>query len=101
MRAHPDELTGPIWRRDAMIDFNGSVMRSREFFFVLRTRRFEPSAAGRTALERRYIHGDRWCDAAEIVALAASGETVYPLQLGELLPAADAAASTLVYFWSP
>ena len=96
LRAHPDELTGPIWRRDAMIDFNGSVMRSREFFFVLRTRRFEPSAAGRTALERRYIHGHRWCDAAEIVALAASGETVYPLQLGELLPAADAAAGGTV-----
>ena len=90
--SHPDEMVGPIWRRDAMIDFNGSVMRSREFFFVYRTRRFEPSVAGRTALERRYIHGHRWCDAQAIAALAASGQTVYPLQLGELLASADAAA---------
>ena len=90
--SHPDEMVGPIWRRDAMIDFNGSVMRSQEFFFVYRTRRFEPSVAGRTALERRYIHGHRWCDAQAIAALAASGQTVYPLQLGELLASADAAA---------
>ncbi len=92
LRTHPDDMIGPVWRRDAMIDFNGSVMRSREFFFVLRTRRFEPSAAGRTALERRYIHGHRWCDARTIDALAASGQTVYPLQLGELLSAANSAA---------
>ncbi len=88
LRAHPDELVGPIWRRDAMIDFNGSVMRSREFFFVHRTTRFDPSSAGRTALERRYIHGHRWCDAADIADLAAVGQTVYPLQLGELLATA-------------
>jgi 8-oxo-dGTP pyrophosphatase MutT (NUDIX family) len=89
LSAHPGEMLGPIWRRDAMIDFNGSVMRSREFFFVYRTRRFEPSVAGRTALERRYIHGHRWCDARAIEALAASGQTVYPLQLGELLAGAN------------
>ena len=89
LRIHPDELLGPVWRRDAMIDFNGSVMRSREFFFVHRTARFDPSAAGRTALERRYIHGHRWCDAADIANLARTGQTVYPLQLGELLGAAQ------------
>jgi 8-oxo-dGTP pyrophosphatase MutT (NUDIX family) len=82
------DLIGPIWRRDAVIDFNGAVMRSQEFFFVHRTTHFEPSAAGRTALEQRYIHGHRWCDAETIAALAASGETVYPLQLGELLASA-------------
>jgi 8-oxo-dGTP pyrophosphatase MutT (NUDIX family) len=87
------EMIGPIWRRDAMIDFNGSVMRSQEFFFIHRTRRFEPSAAGRTTLERRYIHGHRWCDARTIGALEASGQTVYPLQLGELLEAAVQAAA--------
>jgi len=92
LRAHPDELVGPIWRRDAMIDFNGSVMRSREFFFVHRAPRFEPSAAGRTALERRYIHGYRWCDEPAIAELVASGQTVYPVQLGELLAKANAVA---------
>ncbi len=38
--------SGPVWRRDAVIDFNGSVIRSEEMFFVHRTGRFEPSAAG-------------------------------------------------------
>jgi 8-oxo-dGTP pyrophosphatase MutT (NUDIX family) len=79
------ELVGPVWSRDAVIDFNGEVRRSQEFFFVHRTRAFEPSAAGRTELESRYIHGHRWCDAAEIARLEAAGQTVYPRQLGELL----------------
>ena len=78
-------MIGPVWRRDAVIDFNGSVIRSEEMFFVHRTERFEPSAAGRTGLERAYIHGHRWCDATMISELVAKGETVYPLQLGELL----------------
>ncbi|MDF2826679.1 MAG: exopolyphosphatase [Mycobacterium sp.] len=86
------DLIGPLWRRDAMIDFNGEVMRSQEFFFVHRTTCFEPSAGGRTELETRYIRGHRWCDAADIAALAAHGQTVYPLQLGELLGTANAVA---------
>lgn len=92
LRADAANLIGPIWRRDSMIDFNGSVMRSREFYFVYRTPRFEPVIGGRTALERRYIHGHRWCDTTKIRDLAAAGETVYPLQLGELLGKAAAIA---------
>ena len=92
LSADPSSLVGPVWRRDAMINFNGSVMRSREFFFVYRTRRFEPSTGGRTDLEHRYIHGHRWCDARTISELATAGETVYPLQLGELLAGADGMA---------
>jgi 8-oxo-dGTP pyrophosphatase MutT (NUDIX family) len=92
LRVPPDDLVGPVWRREAVIDFNGSVVRSQEFFFVHKTRRFEPSLAGQTALERRYIHGHRWCDAADIAELAESGQTVYPLQLGELLASANEAA---------
>ncbi|OBA88508.1 exopolyphosphatase, partial [Mycobacteriaceae bacterium 1482268.1] len=52
LRVVPTEMIGPVWRRDAVIDFNGSVIRSEEMFFVHRTRRFEPSASGRTGLER-------------------------------------------------
>ena len=92
LRVEPSEMVGPVWRRDAVIDFNGSVIRSEEMFFVHRTRRFEPSASGRTALERRYIHGHRWCDETMIGELVAKGETVYPLQLGELLSEANALA---------
>ncbi|ULE32850.1 NUDIX hydrolase [Mycobacterium sp. IDR2000157661] len=92
LRVEPTDMIGPVWRRDAVIDFNGSVIRSEEMFFVHRTRHFEPSAAGRTGLERAYIHGHRWCDATMIEELVARGETVYPLQLGELLEQANAIA---------
>lgn len=81
----PGELIGPLWRREAVIRFNGAVMTSDEYYFVHRTRRFDPTHAGRTELELRYIHGHLWCDAAAIEALVAGGQTVYPLQLGELL----------------
>ncbi len=92
LRTDPGEMIGPVWQRDAIIDFNNAVIRSRELFFVHRTRRFEPSTAGHTALERRYLHGHRWCDADDIAGLSAAGEAVYPLQLGELLAEANALA---------
>ncbi|GAS98500.1 NUDIX hydrolase [Mycolicibacterium canariasense] len=85
LRVSAADLVGPVWRRDAIIDFNGAVVRSEELYFVHRTGRFEPVATGRTALERRYIHGHRWCDATMIDELVAKGESVYPLQLGEFL----------------
>jgi 8-oxo-dGTP pyrophosphatase MutT (NUDIX family) len=85
LRVSPADLIGPVWRRDAVIDFNGSVVRSEELFFVYRVPRFEPSTSGHTALERRYIHGHRWCDEVAIRALADGGEAVYPVQLAELL----------------
>jgi 8-oxo-dGTP pyrophosphatase MutT (NUDIX family) len=92
LRAEPADMIGPIWRRDAVFDFNGAAIDSEEFFFVYRTRRFEPSEAGRTELESRYIHCHRWCDTADIAEVVAAGETVYPLQLSELLAEAIALA---------
>ena len=79
------QMLGPVWRRESLIHFNGDEMASDEFYFVHRTRRFEPSPAGRTPLELRYIHGHRWCDPAAIAEIEASGQRVYPLQLAELL----------------
>ncbi|GAA2562129.1 NUDIX hydrolase [Mycolicibacterium diernhoferi] len=84
-----EEMIGPVWRREAVIDFNGSVMRSEEFFFVHRTRAFEPLTTGHSALERSYIHGHRWCDATMVRELVATGEPVYPVQLAELLAEAN------------
>ena len=92
LQVDPADMFGPMWRRNAVIDFNGSVIRSEEMFFVHRTDRFEPSEAGRTELERGYIHGHRWCDETMISELVDTGETVYPLQLGELLTEANALA---------
>jgi len=90
LRVAPADMVGPVWRRDQVFEFNGSLIDSEEFYFVHRTRRFEPSRTGRTDLERSYIHGHRWCDAADIAHLVAAGETVYPMQLSGLLT--DAAA---------
>jgi 8-oxo-dGTP pyrophosphatase MutT (NUDIX family) len=92
LEVKPDALVGPVWRRDAMIDFNGSVIASQEFFFVYRSPRFEPLPDGRTELELRYIHGHRWCDVQTIDKLVTGGETVYPVQLGELLAEANLVA---------
>jgi 8-oxo-dGTP pyrophosphatase MutT (NUDIX family) len=89
LRVEPDDMVGPVWRRDEVFEFNGSVIDSEEFYLVYRTRRFEPSIDGRTELERRYIRGARWCDSNDIAELVAAGELVYPLQLGELLPMAN------------
>lgn len=93
LRVAPGEMIGPVWRRDEVFEFNGSLIDSEEFYFVYRTRRFEPSRTGRTELERSYIHGHRWCDAADIAALVAAGETVYPMQLSGLLTDAAALAA--------
>ena len=89
LRVDPAELVGPVWRRDAVFEFNGEQLDSQEFFFVHRTRRFEPVATGRTSLEHRYLHDHRWCTTAEIAELAAAGQPVYPLQLGERLAEAN------------
>ncbi|WP_396929288.1 NUDIX domain-containing protein [Mycolicibacterium sp.] len=95
LRVDPAAMVGPVWRRDKLIDFNGTVIASQEFYFVHRTSRFEPTTAGRTQLELRYIHGHRWCDSATIDQLATNGQTVYPLQLGELLEEANLLADGL------
>jgi 8-oxo-dGTP pyrophosphatase MutT (NUDIX family) len=93
LRVDPRHLVGPVWRRDSIIDFNGAVIASEEFYFVLRTRRFEPSAATRTPLELRYIHAHRWCDSRVIAELNLGGQTVYPQQLGQLLAVANELAA--------
>ena len=85
LRVDPGQLVGPVWHRNSVINFNGAVLASEEFYFVHRTRRFEPSAATRTALELSYIHAHRWCDSTEIELLNRGGQTVYPRQLGQLL----------------
>ncbi|MBH0774991.1 NUDIX hydrolase [Nocardia bovistercoris] len=91
--ADPETLRGPVWRRVAVFPFDGELIRSEELFFVLRVPAFEPRAGNRTAVERRSITGHRWCESADIRELDASGETVYPYHLDELLAEAVAVAS--------
>lgn len=94
LRAVTERMIGPVWRRESQFHFNGAFLDSEEFYFVHRTRRFDPSPAGRTALEHRYIHGHRWCDSAAIGELVALGQQVYPPQLGALLAEANVVADT-------
>ena len=101
LRVSPDVLIGPLWSRDAVFEFDNSVIRSHELFFVHRTRRFDLSVDGHTPLERRCVHGYRWCDAAAIADLVAAGEAVYPEQLGELLPEANRLANTVAEAQTP
>ncbi|MEV0292547.1 NUDIX domain-containing protein [Nocardia sp. NPDC050710] len=91
--ADPATLRGPLWRRVAVFPFNGELIRAEELFFVLRVAAYEPEPGNLTAVERRSITGHKWCTAADIVALDASGETVYPYHLEQLLDEAAAAAS--------
>ncbi|WP_054814370.1 NUDIX hydrolase [Nocardia arizonensis] len=92
-RADPEALRGPLWRRVAVFPFNGELIRAEELFFVLRVPSFEPQPGNLTAVERRSVTGHRWCAAADILALDASGETVYPYHLDELLAEAAAVAA--------
>ena len=90
MRVDPADLVGPVWRRDAVIDFNGSVIRSQELFFVYRTARFEPSTAGRPRWNGATSTVTGGVTPQAIAALEAAGQTVYPLQLGDLLASPNA-----------
>lgn len=92
-RADPVSLRGPIWRRVAVFPFDGELIRAEELFFALRVRQFDPEPGNLTHVERRCITGHRWCTPEEIRAIDATGETVYPYHLDELLPEAAAVAS--------
>ncbi|MEV6427064.1 NUDIX domain-containing protein [Nocardia sp. NPDC051463] len=93
-RADPDSLRGPIWRRVAVFPFDGDLIRAEELFFALRVHRFEPRPGNLTAVERRSITANKWCTAADIVALDQSGETVYPYHLDQLMSEAAKVVST-------
>lgn len=87
IRAAPGQLRGPVWSRTAEFRFVGMTIRQHELFFVLRCSAEdlpEVSFAGFTELETRSVDCHRWWSVEE---LAATGETVYPTRLAELLPA--------------
>nr|WP_240945232.1 NUDIX domain-containing protein [Rhodococcus sp. HNM0569] len=86
------DLAGPMWRRVAVFSWNGTLIRSEELFFALRTAGFEPSADGYTEVEKSAISDVRWCDAETMRAFAAAGETVYPRDLADCLDEAVAVA---------
>jgi hypothetical protein len=80
----PDRLAGPVWLRRVQFRFEGVEYDSDEWFFLAAlTDAAVVDTAGFTELENRSVRGHRWWSADE---LRATAETVYPLQLAELLP---------------
>ena len=83
-----------MWRRDAVFDFNGSVIRSEEMFFVLPHRALRAVDRGHTAAGTPLPStGTAGATRRRSRELVDGGETVYPLQLGELLAEANALAA--------
>jgi 8-oxo-dGTP pyrophosphatase MutT (NUDIX family) len=79
-----DELGPVVQRRTVAFSFNGSVIRSHEYYFIVRTIRFDVDVAGWTKVERGTIEGHRWWTLTE---LRSTSETVYPDELVALLEA--------------
>ncbi|MDQ3404554.1 MAG: NUDIX domain-containing protein [Actinomycetota bacterium] len=80
----PAVLVGPVWRRRVVFSFEGRTYDGEEWFFVTSL----PEGArvdttGFTDLEARTIVEHRWWSAEE---LQTTTDTIYPVQLGELLP---------------
>lgn len=77
-----DDLVGPIATRTAVHGYSDQVLSQREWFFVLRTTRFEPDYAGHTADEQASLDGHAW---HPVAGLAGLGEPVWPADLAALL----------------
>jgi 8-oxo-dGTP pyrophosphatase MutT (NUDIX family) len=79
-----ERMVGPVWLRRVRFRFEGVEYDSDEWFFLAAlTDAAEVDTAGFTELENRSVRGHRWWSAEE---LRRTSETVYPLQLAELLP---------------
>ncbi|MEU3269368.1 NUDIX domain-containing protein [Saccharomonospora sp. NPDC006951] len=80
-----ERLVGPVWRRRVEFGFDGHRYDGTEWFFLLRldTAGIGIDTSGFTDIEVATIATHRWWGADE---LGGTGETVYPVQLGEFLP---------------
>ncbi|MFI9812030.1 NUDIX hydrolase [Saccharothrix variisporea] len=79
-----DDLVGPVWKRRAVFSFDGLSYAAEEWFFVCRIETADVVDTSRfNALEQQTITRHRWWSVDE---LRATDDTVYPVQLAELLP---------------
>ena len=78
-----DALVGPVWRRRTVFSFDGETFDAEEWFFYARVGEMTVDTSGFNDVENATVRGHRWWSAAE---LAATEDTVYPVQLAELLP---------------
>jgi 8-oxo-dGTP pyrophosphatase MutT (NUDIX family) len=78
-----DQLTGPVWRRRVVFSFDGRSYDAEEWFFVASTEKTEVDTSGFNQIELDTIDEHRWWSAAD---LRSTTDTVYPVQLADLLP---------------
>ncbi|MFS8095589.1 NUDIX domain-containing protein [Lentzea alba] len=83
VKLEPSSLIGPVWRRRAVFSFDGETFDAEEWFFYASVDSVSVDTSGFNAVENASVSGYRWWSAAE---LEATEDTVYPVQLAELLP---------------
>ncbi|MFD9705857.1 NUDIX hydrolase [Lentzea sp. NPDC059081] len=83
----PESLAGPVWRRRAVFSFAGQTFDAEEWFFLAHVDGIEVDTSGFNDVEEHSISAFRWWTAEE---LESTEDTVYPVQLAELLPSLSA-----------
>jgi 8-oxo-dGTP pyrophosphatase MutT (NUDIX family) len=84
LKLSPESLVGPIWRRRAVFSFDGETFDAEEWFFYASVDGdLAVDTSGFNDVEETTISGYRWWTAEE---LESTEDTVYPVQLAELLP---------------
>jgi 8-oxo-dGTP pyrophosphatase MutT (NUDIX family) len=89
LRLAPEDLVGPVWRRRTVFSFDGETFDAEEWFFladcaVADGDKQVVDTSGFTDVEHRTVKRHRWWSADE---LRTTDDTVYPVQLAEMLPA--------------
>ena len=82
LRVDPAGLGDPIWHQVAEFSYRNRSYRQDQDFFLLRVAAWQVDTTGFDDEERDTIDQHRWWSADE---LAATGETIYPAELPELL----------------
>jgi 8-oxo-dGTP pyrophosphatase MutT (NUDIX family) len=85
VRLAREDLVGPLWKRHAVFAFDGLSYAAAEWFFAARVAGVDVDTSRFDDIERQTIRRHRWWSAEE---LASTDETVYPVQLAEVLPGA-------------
>lgn len=82
LRMAPEQLVGPVWRREALVTFDGERIAADEEFFVVQAQLDSVDTSGFTPLEQDTVLGHRWWTPDE---LRRTDQAVFPRDLGELL----------------
>lgn len=79
----PRGLTGPVWIRRHVFEFQGATYDQHETFYLVRTQQFEPDHRGNpAAIEQALFREFRWWSMPEIHS---SPDTFVPAALGRHL----------------